>query len=400
MTSQLTAPGSLPGIPRNPALFSTPHERETGRAERQPVRVMHVIDTLVAAGAERVAVNIVNHLPRDRYVAYLCTTRSDGPLDALVTGDVNRLRLERQSRFDCGAVLRLRKFIFDNDIRILHVHSSALFITRLAAFGMGPRIIWHAHYGRYALEDQRAYHYRIATSGIGGVITVNKDIADWCSRRLGVPSESVWYLPNPVSLGDGNVRAASLPGPRGSRIVCLANFRPEKDHFTLVRAMALVVNKVPEAQLLLAGKTNDEAYKQAVQREIADRRLESNISVLGERHDVAEILKACDVGVLSSASEGLPMSLLEYGAAGLPSVATEVGQCPEVLDHGRAGILVPPGRIEELANGLLSLLQSTERRAALGERFREHVNGLFSAETVIEKMSSIYETVAKRAGKA
>jgi glycosyltransferase involved in cell wall biosynthesis len=117
-------------------------------------------------------------------------------------------------------------------------------------------------------------------------------------------------------LGDGNARAANLPGSRGSRIICLANFRPEKDHFTLVRAMALVVNKVPEAQLLLAGKTNDESYKQAVQREIADRRLESNISVLGERHDVAEILKACDVGVLSSASEGLPMSLLEYGAAG------------------------------------------------------------------------------------
>src|SRR5579863_5854429 len=68
---------------------------------------MHLIDTLAAAGAERVAVNIVNHLPRDRYIPYLCTTRSDGPLDALVAPDVIRLRLQRRSRFDLRAVIRL-----------------------------------------------------------------------------------------------------------------------------------------------------------------------------------------------------------------------------------------------------------------------------------------------------
>src|ERR1700731_414729 len=78
----------------------------SGRPMRR-IGAMHIIDTLVAAGAERVAVNIVNHLPREKYVPYLCTTRADGPLDAAVAPDVVRLRLERKSRFDCGAVIQL-----------------------------------------------------------------------------------------------------------------------------------------------------------------------------------------------------------------------------------------------------------------------------------------------------
>jgi glycosyltransferase involved in cell wall biosynthesis len=380
--------------------LSAGNKREGSFGRQQPIRVMHVIDTLAAAGAERVAVNIVNHLPRHRFVTYLCTTRSDGPLDLLVAEDILRLRLERRSRFDFDAIMRLRKFIQDNEIHILHAHSSALFITRLAALGTDASILWHAHYGRYALEDQRAYRYRLATSGIGGVITVNKDIAEWCSRKLRVPSSSVWYLPNPVSLDQRkDSPPVSLPGSRGSRIICLANFRPEKDHLTLVRAMSRVVAKVPGAQLLLAGKTNDQVYKETVEKEIAALGLERNVSILGERHDVAEVLRASDIGVLSSSSEGLPMSLLEYGVAGLPAIATEVGQCPDVLDHGRAGILVPPAGIGDLADGLILLLQSVERRRMLGECFRERVNKTFSPEAVMGRIGDIYEIVTQRSGK-
>jgi hypothetical protein len=145
---------------------------------------MHVIDTLAAPGAERVAVNIVNHLPRDKYAPYLCTTRADGPLDELVASDVVRLRLQRTSRFDLDAVMRLRQFIRSNDIRILHAHSASLFIAQVATIGMDTKIVWHAHYGRYALDDQRAYHYRLGTRGIGGVFTVSQEMVEWCSRRL------------------------------------------------------------------------------------------------------------------------------------------------------------------------------------------------------------------------
>ena len=364
------------------------------KPDEKRLRTMHIIDTLSAAGAERVAVNIVNHLPRDRYVPFLCTTRTNGPLEALVAPDVVRLSLGRGRRFGYAAALKLRKFIQANEIVILHVHSSSLFIARLAAMGLNVAIIWHAHYGRYAMDNRFAFRYRVATTGISGVITVNEELEDWCSHILGIPSNRVWYLPNPVCLDDeGCSPAVTLPGAKGSRIVCVANFRPEKDHFTLVRAMARVVEKVPQAHLLLVGKGNVSTYETLVQAEISKRGLAGSISILGERQDVHAILRGCDIGVLSSTSEGLPMSLLEYGVAGLAPVATRVGQCADVLDFGKAGILVPASSVEAMSGALISLLRSTEKRIALAERFRRQVIRRFSVEAVIEKICDVYEAV-------
>src|ERR1019366_2381799 len=170
--------------------------------------------------------------------------------------------------------------------------------------------------------------------------------------RLHVPTERVWYIPNFVVPAPDS-QPPILPGARGARIVCVANLRPQKDHCTLLRAMALVVRRHPVAHLLLAGATKDPVCLDLVKTEISRLALDANVSLLGERHDVAAILQVCDIGVLSSASEGLPLALIEYGMAGLPAVATEVGQCPEVLDQGRAGMLVAPGAPKLLAEALL-----------------------------------------------
>jgi glycosyltransferase involved in cell wall biosynthesis len=364
------------------------------KSSPRPVGVMHIIDTLSAAGAERVAVNMVNALPRDRYVTHLCTTRADGPLESSVASDVKRLRLNRRFSLDLSAIARLRHYIRENDIQIVHAHSSALFITRLATVALTTRVIWHAHYGRYASEDQRAWRYRVATAGIAGVITVNKDMAAWCCRRLSMPSDSVWYLPNPVAFPKRQPEpAADVPGTKGSRIVCVANFRPEKDHRTLLRAMALVIGRVPSAQLILVGKTNDQAYRNSIENEIIRLGLTDNVLILGERSDIPAILSGCDIGVLSSSSEGLPMSLLEYGVAGLPAVATDVGQCGDVLDGGRAGYLVPAASASELAEAFLGLLTSEAKRRDLAETFRKRVKEKFSSDTVLTQVCRIYDEV-------
>ena len=149
-----------------------------------------------------------------------------------------------------------------------------------------------------------------------------------------------------------------LPGRVGARIVCVANFRAQKDHLTLLQALALVVQQVSEAHLLLVGASSDQDYFDLVRKEISRLGLNQNVSLLGERQDVSAILLGADIGVLSSVSEGLPLALLEYGMARLATVATAVGQCPEVLDEGRAGILVPPGAPNQLGEALLSLLES------------------------------------------
>jgi glycosyltransferase involved in cell wall biosynthesis len=355
---------------------------------------MHLTDTLDAGGREMMVVNLVNLLPRDRYLVYLCTTRRDGPLADLVAQDVERLRLERRQRSDIGAVRRLIAFIRAHNIQILHAHDASLFISGVASlFPPYPAVIWHDHYGLYALKERPVWLYRPAAGRVSGVIAVNQALAEWSRRRLHIAAGRVWYIPNFVCIAELDEEPSTLPGTAGGRIVCVANLRAQKDHLTLIRAMGLVTRKVPAAHLLLVGGSSDLGYLDLIWKEIVHQGLDQNVSLLGQRQDVSAILRACAIGVLSSASEGLPLALLEYGMASLPAVATNVGQCAEVLDEGRAGILVTPSSEEELAFALLSLLQSPEQRLTLGKRLHRRVREVYSPGPIVEQVCHVYETV-------
>src|SRR5687768_10487667 len=159
--------------------------------------VLHLVDTLEIGGAERVAVNMVNVLPRASYRVALCTTRREGPLADLVADDVRRLCLGRTKRFEPSAIAALVTFVRQHQIQLLHAHGTSLFLARLAAcFPPYPAVIWHDHFGRFFVEDRPVWLYRLATGRIGGVIAVNETLADWSRNALRMRADRVWYLPN------------------------------------------------------------------------------------------------------------------------------------------------------------------------------------------------------------
>jgi glycosyltransferase involved in cell wall biosynthesis len=356
--------------------------------------VMHVIDTLAAGGLERVAVNLANLMPRDRYRMHLCTTRAEGPLAGLLSTDVGRLSLIRRHTLDVRALQQMRQYLRDHRIQILHAHGSAIFLAGVAAMRPPyPRLVWHDHYGRHATQPRPAWLYRLLVRPVDHIFAVNQPLADWAVTRLRVPPDRVAYLPNFVCAPDETTPAEGLPGTRRRRVVCVANFRPQKDHLTLLAAIAEVRRHIPDVHLLLVGCVVDEAYTACVHRRIAELELTSHVSLLGERTDVPQILQACGVGVLSSESEGLPLSLLEYGMAGLAVVATHVGQCGEVLDEGTCGLLVRPGAPDELARALRRVLTDEELRAGLAAWFRERVHAIYSPGATIRLIDRTYQQV-------
>jgi glycosyltransferase involved in cell wall biosynthesis len=232
---------------------------------------MHITDTLIIGGAERVAVNLANLLPRDQYRAYLCSTRRGGPLAQLLRPDVTYIRLCRRHRFDLSAAKHLIAFIRTHNIRLLHAHGTSLFIASLASlFSPHPRVIWHDHFGRYAVEERPVWLYRMATRRVGGVIAVNQPLLEWSQRRLKIPQNRVWYIPNfvcPIEVDKAPPLSPESPEPR---IVCVAQLRPQKDHITLLRAMALLVQQVPTAHLLLVGGTSDPCILTGLNKKLAD----------------------------------------------------------------------------------------------------------------------------------
>lgn len=378
-----------------------PRRAGVSAAIASPVGVLQMVDSLVAGGLERVAVNLANSLPRSRYRAHLCTTRRDGPLDEKVSADVVRLRLRRSGRFDLLALRRLVAYIRANEIRLIHAHGTSLFLAVVAArFAPRPPVVWHDHFGRYATEERPAWLYGPAARRLAAVIAVNEPLAHWSRARLGVPEDRIYYIPN-FAQAPADVRPAEdLPGAGGSRIVCVANLRRQKDHPTLLRAMKIVLRRVPEAGLLLVGEPSEPEYVAEVRRIIAEEGLEHHVWCLGFRPDVAAVLRACDVGVLSSTSEGFPLALLEYGVAGLPVVATAVGQCPEILSNGEAGWLTPPASPERLAENLVHVLTSPAEARQKKERLRLHVTERYSRTAVLDQIIAVYDKILGEAAKA
>jgi len=236
--------------------------------------------------------------------------------------------------------------------------------------------------------------YRFAATRVSAVIAVNHPLADWSRRKLHVRNDRVWYIPNFTTESPASSSRPELPGTPGARIVCVAHLRPQKDHGTLIRAFALAVERVPNAHLLIVGFESDRTYADGLRALIAKLGLAGRVSFLGERDDIGAILSQCDIGVLSSSSEGFPLSLVEYGEAGLAAVSTDVGECGEVLDDGRAGVLVMPGDPVPMGAALTTLLTTPQRRTVLGAALRSRVRTLYRSGPIVEQICQIYDTVA------
>jgi glycosyltransferase involved in cell wall biosynthesis len=168
----------------------------------------------------------------------------------------------------------------------------------------------------------------------------------------------------------------------------IAALVPHKGQHDLVEAASLVLRQVPDAHFLIAG---DGELRQALEQQIKHLHLQKHVLLLGFRPDVLSLLKAFDVFVLSSISEGLGTSLIDAMAARRSIVATRVGGIPEVVTDGETGLLVPPRSPHELAAAIVRLLQDERARAAMGAAGRARAEALFTVGRMVAETLAVYE---------
>ena len=374
-----------------PALRGAVPMLAPGAEPTGPLRVLQVVDSLAAGGAEQVAVHLANELARSGHESTLVATRASGPLAEAIDPAVWWRSLARTGRFGLAAVSSLRAVVAERQIEVIHAHSTSIFLVA-ASFAVGPRpaIVWHDHFPGAA--HRNPLPLRAVGPWIDAAVAVSHDIetADRQMLRLGdrlvrVPNFSVLEVDAPA--------AADLPGRPGSRIVCVANLREAKDQVTLVQAMAQVASTHPDAHLLLVG-ADDGPYAERVRAEVGRRGLDDRVSLLGVRTDVGSVLAACDIGVLSSTEEGTPLAVLEYGLAGLAVVATAVGEVAAVV--GPSGRLVEPGDVTTMAGQLVDLLDDPAERDRLGSGLRARIDRSYSSTAIRMRWEDVYLTAVGR----
>ena len=179
--------------------------------------------------------------------------------------------------------------------------------------------------------------------------------------------------------------------PHGSPVVGnIGALVPHKGQRHFIEAAALVVRRVPDARFVIAGEGE---LRESLEHQVRHLGLEKHVILTGFRPDVLSVLKAFDIFVMSSVTEGLGTSLLDAMACGKPIVATTAGGIPEVVEDGRTGILVPPRDHHAMAEAIVRLLQSEPLRRRMGDAGSSLVNARFSAERMVADTLQAYERV-------
>jgi glycosyltransferase involved in cell wall biosynthesis len=355
------------------------------------MRVVQLIDSLEAGGAERMAVNYANALSKKITFSGLIATRKEGQLLDQISESVSYLCLNKKKKIDIQAIFKLRQYIVKNKIDIIHAHSSSFFIAVLVKLTLPKaKIIWHEHYGTRVKESRKENKVLFLFSLLfSSIFVVNYQLKNWSTKNL--LCKKVVFIPNFTIDKKDNTQITNLKGKEGKRIVFLANLKEPKNHIAIIRAYEELKLYESEWSLHLIGKDYLNSYSEELKDFIKLNSLENHIHLYGERRDIKNILSQASIGVLASTQEGFPVTLLEYAMNDLGVVSTNVGFCSEIIQNEFNGLLFNPLNDFEIKCQLKKMIEDDFLRKKVSSNFKMSVIKKYSEEVVVEKLILEYK---------
>jgi len=392
-TETLAAGAASPG----PAVAAT-----TASASRLIRRVFFVLDSLNIGGTETQAVELARRLDPTQYQITLACLRASGPLLQRLTG--SRVKLMEfhpkggmNSPGGIYQLLRMAVFLRRGKFEIMHAHDlwanllgvPAALLARVPVIISSQRDLSHLDFYKTSRKRWLRKLQNMSTA----VLANSGSIREGLVREERFAEHNVRVIYNGVEIerfaGVPRDRERLFPGTSGGKLIVLVgNMHTDvKGHPLLTQAAAEVVGEFPKTRFVFAG---DGAIRSELEDQVARLGLQQNVLFLGRRNDVPEILACCDIGVLPSKAEGLPNAVLEYLAAGLPTVASNVGGNAEIIQDGQNGLLFPSDNAQALGQALLRLLREPEFASALGRAGQDHVRKNFSFDRMIDQVDKMY----------
>mgnify|MGYP001568468280 FL=1 len=353
------------------------------------IRSLQIIDTLRIGGAERMAINIANGLSNKNVESHICATRHEGQLKAALKSEVFYLFLNKKSAFDFKALFRLKKYIKKNEINVVHAHGTSFFLAVLGSFFVWDlKIIWHDHYGN-RVNDTNKFKLellKLCSFKFNIIYTVNHELKDWATNNL--HCKNVKFMPNfPII---SSKKETKLRGDLGKRILCLANLREPKNHKLLFEAFKKINKNFEDWTLHCVGTIFNDNYSKNLIAFIKENDLENHMFLYDAKDDVSHIISQADIGILTSSSEGLPMSLLEYGLGELPVITTDVGYCRNLISDKSYGVIIPSDNVDAIITGIRTYITNVDYRNSCAKKFHKRVVEDFSESEVISTIVKDY----------
>jgi glycosyltransferase involved in cell wall biosynthesis len=368
-------------------------------------RVLFIVDSVWGGGgAETSLLRLIRSLPADRYECRVLTFHSDElakPFLAQFPCPVDHwqmVSLHHPSTLRLS--WRLSRLVRDQKIDIVHTFFpvSDLWAGPIAKLN-GARMLISSRRDMGILRKR--WHgplYRLLNGFYDEVHAVSEQVRRYTIETDGLDPTRIRTVYNGVDDDYGQGSPSNLSAR--PMVTTVAHVRRVKGIDVFLRAAAQVHRACPEARFRVAGVFGTNAEQVSYKNEVLELQsalgLEEHVQFLGMCSDIPAVLKASDVFVLPSRSEGFSNALLEAMMCALPCVATSVGGNAELVVDGETGFLVPPEDPREMAARIVELLRDAPRRIAIGAQGRQRTLAKFTSSVMTAGVMASYEKLQKR----
>ena len=367
-------------------------------ASRDRIRVVELLATGTSGGAQEHVFNIVSRLDRSRYDVSVLALGNGAAIRRLERAHIDVCVLDEMD--DAAAIQAVAAHLASVKADVVHNHMYRAEVVgtqaawALAAAGKRrPYIVSTVHSSRFRSDEDREL-LRQLTPKMDHLIAVSRAIerklAD--EGRVGAPISRIYNGVDLTRYSEpdicGTLHSEYPISPDSPIVGVVARLEPEKGHPTLLEAWPAVIAAVPKAHLLIVGEGSQ---REALEARVRALGIEQSVTFTGRRDDVPAVTAALDVAVLPSYREAQGLSILEAMALSRPVVASAVGGIPEMIEHGRTGLLVPPREPAALAAAIVRLLTDHPYADTLAKAAQNLVHDRFCVELMVRAIETIYD---------
>ncbi|HRD48149.1 MAG TPA: TIGR03088 family PEP-CTERM/XrtA system glycosyltransferase [Candidatus Contendobacter sp.] len=369
----------------------------------------HIIHRLDYGGLENGLVNLINHMPLERYRhAIICLTDFNPEFRRRIQlPGVEVCALHKRDGHDLRLYGRGWSLLRRLRPAMVHTRNLAALEMQLPALLAGVRARVHGEHGWNEDPAQmNPRHHRLRRwlrPLVGHYIALSGELEAYLREGVGVAATRITRICNGVDTRrfyPGRDRAplpANFAPPGASVIGTVGRLETVKDQPNLVRAFTHLMQTVPDARdrlrLVIVG---DGSLRTEIERLLAEAHVQDQAWLAGSRDEVPELLRSLDLFVLPSRAEGISNTILEAMACGLPVVATDVGGNAELVAKGETGQLVPANDPAALAAAIRGYVDDPDRMRAHGAAGRRRVEARFSLEAMVAAYRAVYDAALNK----
>lgn len=372
------------------------------------MKILHLINTLSAGGAELHLLTLGRHLKRRGLeVVVACLREQVKDSRSLLVDFENEgirvVRLEADGRYDLRFVATLASLLKKERPAILHTHLPRADLA--GAFGrlLCPSVFWvssvHDIHDKSWSGRRTLPLFNFIWRRADRIVAISHAVKDWLVKERCVPDEKITVIhygiePERFSRTECDLRESW--GLAGKIIIgAIGRLEPRKGHDCLIRAMSVLKKAVPNVCLVIVGHDLS-GYRGELQLLINDLDLKEQVRLVGFQSDIAGVLAALDVFAFSTHSEGFGQVVIEAMAAGKPVVVSNLAPLTEIVTHGETGLLVKPDDPQAFADAIVWLLNHPEEAQQIAKRGQETVYSYFSARRMAEQIVTLYNELMDR----